>query len=101
MRASRSAGHADVGDHFAFGHGATQCGAESGQVTKSGGNAVAMVDNQKVAIVRFPASENYHAVRRRVNGCAVHSLNVESKVGFRIATERIRPRPESAADVTL
>jgi hypothetical protein len=73
---------------------------EATEMSEPGGQTVSMIDNDEVAVIRFPLRNLYDARRRRFDRASDRPHDIEPHMNFVAAIKWIEPGSERASNGT-
>src|SRR6266702_400941 len=101
VRTGRAAGGADLAQHLADRHRLPDPDVDRGKMSIAGGEAVAVVELDHLAVAATPAGGRHRAVRRGADRIAYLRVDIQSRVHGGGAEERIDARAEARHEVDL
>src|SRR5262249_10918210 len=84
-----AAGHADVSNDIASFDDLSDVDVEAKEMAEASSEAVAVIENNKVAVIGFSGGVDYPAVRRRLDRSPIKPADIDPQLHFTFAGERI------------
>ncbi len=101
MRAGRTPGRTDPADDFADAHGLAYFHVDLGEMAVAGGQAIAVIDLNHVAIAAFAAGDAHSAGGGSVHRFSGFAAQVDAGVNGGPAQERVQTHAERRTHVDL
>src|ERR1051326_468473 len=101
VRTGRAAALADIADHVAAIHSLSSCDRIAGKVAVPGADAIAVVDDDGLAVAAHHLGDRHDAIRRGNNPGAVAAADIHAAMECAFPVERVNALAEAAGDLAF